>query len=452
METNPLGETWKEQGLKAYSTEAILQALRHYGLEVDEEELQHVGSLKQAQALGARWQEAWPATGPFEELPQAAAVELWRRLGSVQSLELSQTLLQELEMEAGEPGLEPLFYERFAAASREEQWAIAHQAAHQPGFRGADAFRIGTVLWEQLKTREEQQAFSALLDEWEAAVPTLGEEEPMMLLWRVALVMDVPGSELAEPLLRLATHYPSQVHPLLSLLEWSLYEGRLVVAEQACRSVWHELKATARRTQSWGELRLRALMVVRDLQWQRQPVPSSTQLRERLEHWFGESLAEDEVWPGLALHRRAERWQAASEVVARANERVFSELLRDLLGAFEHYLREQHDWRWGRTQLIHPWLPRLLLTAGSEHAFEARRKLLAAPRLLPTKRALLKWTNNLTLQGCLLHPHLYLATARALEPWGFFLYHMGLIEEDELQEWRARLPAVAASLTERLGW
>lgn len=451
METNPLGEAWKEQGLESYSTEAILEALRHRGLEIDEEELLRVRSLHQALALGARWQEAWEATGPFETLPQAAAVELWRRMGTAQALELPESLLAELDSEAGEPGLEPLYYERFTSASREEQWVLAQQAVHEPGFRGSDAFRLGTVLWERVRTPEEQQAFAALLDEWEAAYPGLGEEEPMMLLWRVALVMDTPGSELSEPLLRLAGQYPGQVQPLLSLLEWSLYEGRLEVAEQACRSVWPELKATATHSEAWSELRLRALLVVRDLQWQRQPVPSREQLHERLEQWVGQPL-EGEVWPGLLLHRRAEHWQGAVEVVARADERAFTELLRDLLGAFEQALREQHAWPWGRTQLIHPWFPRLLSAAGAEHAFEARRKRRAAPRLLPSELALLEWSNNPGLEGSLLHPHLYLATARALEPWGSFLHRLALLNGEELQAWRARLPAVAVGLSERLGW
>jgi hypothetical protein len=452
METNPLGEAWKEEGLGAYSTEAILEALRRYGLEVDEEELLRVDSLQQAQALGARWQQGWPASGPLEELPQAAAVELWRRLGSAQALELPEALLAELDAEAGEPGLEPLYYERFASASPQEQWVLAQQAVHEPGFRGADAFRLGTVLWERMQSPEEQQAFAALLDEWEATAPSLREEEPMMLLWRVALVMDTPGSELTEPLLRLAGQYPGQVHPLLSLLEWSLYEGRLAVAEQACRSVWPQLKATAGHSEAWSELRLRALLVVRDLEWQRQPVPSREQLRERLERWVAEPLTEDEVWPGLLLHRRAERWHAAGEVVARADERAFTELLRDLLGAFEQYLREQHGWPWGRTQLIYPWFTRLLSSASSEHAFEARRKRRAAPRLLPAEHALLAWSNNPGLEGSLLHPHLYLATARALEPWGLFLHRLALLNDEELHAWRSRLPAVAVGLTERLGW
>ncbi|XXF79522.1 hypothetical protein P2318_07140 [Myxococcaceae bacterium GXIMD 01537] len=79
MSTERVEKTWQRQGLKDYSTGAILGTLGHYGVTVTEEEFRKLAGTGYPMAIGTGWSQAWKGTGPFKPFPFAAAQELWRR-------------------------------------------------------------------------------------------------------------------------------------------------------------------------------------------------------------------------------------------------------------------------------------------------------------------------------------------------------------------------------------
>jgi hypothetical protein len=70
---------WQRQGLKDYSTEAILGTLGHYGVTVAEEDFRKLADKGFPVAIASQWMQKWKGTGPFKPFPFAAAQELWRR-------------------------------------------------------------------------------------------------------------------------------------------------------------------------------------------------------------------------------------------------------------------------------------------------------------------------------------------------------------------------------------
>ncbi|HLT29197.1 MAG TPA: hypothetical protein VK013_04090 [Myxococcaceae bacterium] len=72
---------WMEKGLGAYSTEAILGTLSHYGVQVDEAGFKALADAEAPSpvAMAQRWSQGWNATGPFGRFPLPAAEALWER-------------------------------------------------------------------------------------------------------------------------------------------------------------------------------------------------------------------------------------------------------------------------------------------------------------------------------------------------------------------------------------
>lgn len=72
---------WMEKGLQAYSTEAILGTLSHYGVQVDEAGFKALADAEAPSpaAIAGRWSQNWSATGPFGRFPVPAAEALWER-------------------------------------------------------------------------------------------------------------------------------------------------------------------------------------------------------------------------------------------------------------------------------------------------------------------------------------------------------------------------------------
>jgi hypothetical protein len=70
---------WQRQGLKDYSTGAILGTLGHYGLAVSEADFRQLAEKGWPVAIASQWMQKWKGTGPFKPFPFAAAQELWRR-------------------------------------------------------------------------------------------------------------------------------------------------------------------------------------------------------------------------------------------------------------------------------------------------------------------------------------------------------------------------------------
>lgn len=71
---------WKDKGLSAYSTAAIVGTLNHYGIKVDEAGLREAGKERTPLELSLEWKSAWKGTGQFVAFPWAAANELLARL------------------------------------------------------------------------------------------------------------------------------------------------------------------------------------------------------------------------------------------------------------------------------------------------------------------------------------------------------------------------------------
>lgn len=72
-------KVWKDKGLDAYATEAIVGTLAHYGVDASEEAFKTATETCYPLELARRWDDGWKGTGPFAIFPRAAALELWRR-------------------------------------------------------------------------------------------------------------------------------------------------------------------------------------------------------------------------------------------------------------------------------------------------------------------------------------------------------------------------------------
>jgi hypothetical protein len=71
---------WQAKGIDAYSTEAILGTLAHYGVTVDEAGFKALAERDFPLSIAVEWHQRWKGTGQFRRFPAAAAEELWRRL------------------------------------------------------------------------------------------------------------------------------------------------------------------------------------------------------------------------------------------------------------------------------------------------------------------------------------------------------------------------------------
>jgi hypothetical protein len=71
---------WFEKGLETYSTEAIFNSLRHFGVDLDEAAFRALAAVDYPLTIATAWHERWKGKGRFARLPAAAAEELWRRL------------------------------------------------------------------------------------------------------------------------------------------------------------------------------------------------------------------------------------------------------------------------------------------------------------------------------------------------------------------------------------
>lgn len=94
--TERLDKQWQEKGLKAYSTEAILGTLGHYGVSVDPTSFKAQAELAYPLTIAQSWMNLWKGTGKFAKLPGAAVEELWRRLtpNLLQPLDVVDALTQ----------------------------------------------------------------------------------------------------------------------------------------------------------------------------------------------------------------------------------------------------------------------------------------------------------------------------------------------------------------------
>jgi hypothetical protein len=72
-------KAWQQRGLKAYSTEAILGTLGHYGIQVSEADYRQLAEKVWPLAIARDWAPQWKGTGQFSRYPFAASEELWRR-------------------------------------------------------------------------------------------------------------------------------------------------------------------------------------------------------------------------------------------------------------------------------------------------------------------------------------------------------------------------------------
>lgn len=99
MTDQRIDKQWQEKGLKAYSTEAILGTLQHYGVSVDPKSFKAQAELFYPLTIAQSWMNLWKGTGKFAKLPGAAVEELWRRLAPdiLQPLDVVDALTQLLK-------------------------------------------------------------------------------------------------------------------------------------------------------------------------------------------------------------------------------------------------------------------------------------------------------------------------------------------------------------------
>ena len=71
---------WKEKGLGAYSTAAIIGTLNHYGVKLDEAGVKEAAKDKTPMEVAQEWHAGWNGKGQFEAFPYSAANELLERL------------------------------------------------------------------------------------------------------------------------------------------------------------------------------------------------------------------------------------------------------------------------------------------------------------------------------------------------------------------------------------
>lgn len=437
MQEARLDKAWQEKGLGSYPLEAILGTLRRYGVSVSEESLRQVGSEEEWARLAQRWQQVWKGTGPFRELPLAAAQELWERLGQ-----------HPREAE----GLGEAFFQRFQAAPLEEKLALAREAATLPGFNGREAVRLGHPLRRELKAQGRLLELGGVLEAWEAQQPRVLEEAPWALGWRVELALRRPGAEVGEPLRRLAKEPGEYLEPLLPLVEWSLYRGHVAEAAAALEELFSRIGGYEYLMEgAWKELSTRALLVVRDVAWLEPPERNQAVFLEWAERLFGRRLP---VWvlpwqeQGLLPWSPVAAWEGTAEQFIQWSEGELNAQQLRLVHALEQTLWGREGWGPGRTQLLHPTLPFLLREAARVEWGSAKHWRRPARLLLPGERVLAVWEQALEEQWW--REHCSAATALALRPWGEFLLQRGLVNEGELAEWLGRLRPSLAPLVEWL--
>ncbi|MFT3709552.1 MAG: hypothetical protein QM817_18140 [Archangium sp.] len=92
---NRVDKKWVENGIEAYSTEAILGTLAHYGVAIDEAKFLEQAKLHFPLAMAEEWHSHWKGTGQFSRFPAAAAEELWARLkkGEIAPTDLGLALI-----------------------------------------------------------------------------------------------------------------------------------------------------------------------------------------------------------------------------------------------------------------------------------------------------------------------------------------------------------------------
>jgi hypothetical protein len=79
VSTERVDKAWQSKGLQAYSTEAIVGTLGHYGAPVAEADFRKLAETAWPQDIALQWGKQWKGTGPFKSFPYVAADELWRR-------------------------------------------------------------------------------------------------------------------------------------------------------------------------------------------------------------------------------------------------------------------------------------------------------------------------------------------------------------------------------------
>ncbi|GMU60278.1 MAG: hypothetical protein AMXMBFR34_20410 [Myxococcaceae bacterium] len=87
---------WQAKGIEAYSNEAILGTLSHYGVTLDEAGFKQLAADEFPLAMAQLWHQRWKGTGQFSRFPAAAAEELWHRLcdGAVAPTDLTLALIK----------------------------------------------------------------------------------------------------------------------------------------------------------------------------------------------------------------------------------------------------------------------------------------------------------------------------------------------------------------------
>lgn len=109
MSADRVDKSWKSKGLTAYSDEAILNTLAHYGVNVDEASFRDVAKESTPLRIAGEWKPKWKGTGQFQLLPYFAAEELVRRWlpDRFTPFQLAQTLINAMaradEVLAGQP-------------------------------------------------------------------------------------------------------------------------------------------------------------------------------------------------------------------------------------------------------------------------------------------------------------------------------------------------------------
>ncbi len=432
-----IDERRSEQGLGAYSTQALLATLRHHGVHVEQQLLAQAAGPAEALALASSWTRQWKSEGvPVSFLP-ALVLELWRRGGA--------------RARPTEPlfGLPRSFHECFGAAPLETRLALAREVAADPRFDAEDALELGRALRSALREAGRGAELEGVLAAWEARAARVYRAEPALLGWRVECALERPGADVHGALLGLAA-WRGHLVPLLKLAEWCLYRGHVHAALAGLTAAWPGVRDSTRLF-GWdvADFSQRAVLTTLDAVLSREPAPGEPGLLEQLAP-FGPLSPE---WLDCALAYRAGdwTWTGTTEHWPRLSTEQFLFEQQALVMAFERQLRARHGWPLGRTQLLHPWMIELLPDLPRQDSPEGPGDREPAALLLPSEWKLLEWARPGS-DSRYRHPHAEAAVASALLPWGSFLRELGLISQPAHAAWRVRVTRALARLPEQFSF
>jgi hypothetical protein len=148
MATDRVDKSWGSKGLGAYSAEAILGTLKHYGVIISEAQFRAEAEKAFPLDFARKWTVGWKGTGQFSSFPLAAADELWHRwLGERLSPEhLTQELLALMSLLVAKGGPSSVAIDKAFGTLEAHKGDFPKEGPLREQFVAEVVFRIGEAL------------------------------------------------------------------------------------------------------------------------------------------------------------------------------------------------------------------------------------------------------------------------------------------------------------------